>query len=150
MVSMHRQTQRGFTLIELMIVVVIGAVLASIAVPAYRNYMTQSKLSEAHSQLSALRVNLEQYFLDNRTYVGACAANTVAPLPAAPAVKYFTYTCPVLTATAYLAQADGVAAQGTGGFTFTVDQANARATTAVPAGWTANATCWITKTGGAC
>lgn len=150
---MHFKTQRlqsGFSLIELMIVVVIAGILAKVALPAYTDYMTQSKLSEAHAQLAALRVKLEQYFLDNRTYIGACATNTVAPLPAATDIKYFTYTCPTLTATTYTAQATGVSAQGTGGFTFTVDQSNNRATTAVPAGWTANASCWITRRGGTC
>lgn len=144
------KVQRGFTLIELMIVIVIGSILAAVAMPAYNDYIRQSKLGEAHAQLASMRVKLEQYFLDNRTYVGACAANTVAPLPASPEVKYFVYTCPALTATTYLIQASGDAAQGAGGFTFTVDQANARATTAVPAGWTANATCWITRKGGVC
>ena len=37
-----------------------------------------------------------------------------------------------------------------GGFVFTINQANAKATTSVPAGWTANATCWVTKKGGTC
>jgi type IV pilus assembly protein PilE len=94
-----------------------------------------------------MRSKLETFFLDNRTYVGACAANTVAPLPVG---KYFTYTCPTLTATTYTVQATGVAAEGMGGFAFTINQANLRATTAVPAGWTANATCWVTKKGGTC
>lgn len=145
-----KQAQRGFTLIEIMIVVVIGTILAAIAVPSYRDYMTQSKLGEAHAQLSSMRVKLEQYFLDNRTYVGACAANTVAPVPAAPDVRYFTYTCPTLTGTTYVVQAAGVAAQGTGGFAYTVNEQNVRATTAVPSGWTANATCWVTRKGGSC
>jgi type IV pilus assembly protein PilE len=115
--------------------------------PAYNDYLLRGKLAEAHGELAAMRTKLETYFLDNRQYTGACAANTVAPLPAG---KYFTYTCPVLSATAYTVQAAGVAAQGTGGFTYTIDQANTRATTAVPSGWTTNATCWVTKKGGTC
>lgn len=139
-------TQIGFTLIELMIVVVIASILASVAMPAYNDYMTRSKLSEAYAQLATLRVKVEQAFLDNRTYVGACAG--VLPVP--PAVKYFTYSCPVLTAATYTLQATGAGGEATAGFTFTIDQNNARATTAAPAGWGTNATCWITRKGGTC
>lgn len=138
---------RGFSLIELMIVVAIVAILGSVALPAYTEHVMRGKLAEAHGELAAMRSKLETYFLDNRTFIGACAANTVAPLPAG---KYFAYTCPTLTATAYTVQASGVAGEGTGGFTFTINQANVRATTAVPAGWTTNATCWVTKKGGLC
>lgn len=135
----------GFTLMEVMITVAIIGILSAIAIPSYTDYVTRGKLSEAHSSLSDMRVRLEQYYQDNRTYVGApaCTATTG---------KHFTYSCPAatLTATAFVAQAAGVAAQGTGGFTFTIDQANARATTAVPSGWASNATCWVVKKGGVC
>lgn len=139
--------QQGFTLIEVMITVAIVAILASVALPAYNDYLLRGRLAEAHGELVAMRARLETYFLDNRTYVGACAAGTVAPLPTA---GRFAYNCPTLTATTYVVQADGVAVQGTGGFTYTINQDNARATTAVPAGWTANATCWVVRKGGTC
>ncbi|MBS3936111.1 MAG: prepilin-type N-terminal cleavage/methylation domain-containing protein [Sulfuritalea sp.] len=142
-----KSTRQGFTLIEVMITVAIIAILAALALPAYNDYILRGRLAEAHGELVAMRVRLETYFLDNRTYVGACAAGTVAPLPAA---GRFAYSCPNLTAATYVVQADGVAAQGTGGFTYTIDQNNVRATTAVPAGWTADATCWVVKRGGAC
>lgn len=140
--------QSGFTLIELLITVAIIGILSAIAIPAYRDYVLRGKLAEAYSQLADMRIKLEQYFQDNRTYVGACAAGTVAPLPTG--TQYFSYSCPTLTATAFTVQADGIAAQGTGGFTFTLDQNNARATTAVPPGWTANANCWVRTRSGDC
>ena len=142
-----KTVHHGFTLIELMIVVAIVAILATVALPSYNDYILRGKLAEAHGELAAMRSKLETFFLDNRTYAGACAANTVAPLPTG---KYFTYTCPTLTATTYTVQATGTAGQQTAGFTYTVNQANARATTAVPSGWTTNATCWVTKRGGVC
>ncbi|MGH8670600.1 MAG: type IV pilin protein [Burkholderiales bacterium] len=141
---------RGFTLIELMIVVTVVAILAAVAMPAYTDHVRRAKITEATSNLSDLRVKLEQFFQDNRTYVGACAAGTIAPLPSGVNAQYFTYTCPTLTATTYTTQATGVTSQGMSGFTYTLNQVNTRATTAVPAGWTTNAACWVTKKDGSC
>lgn len=138
----------GFTLVELMIVVAIVGILASIAVPAYTEYVQRGKISEATSQLATMAVKLEQYFQDNRTYAGACAAGTTAPLPTG--TEYFTYSCPALTANTFTVQADGVAAKGMGGFTYTIAPNNAKATTSVPAGWTTSTTCWVTRKDGSC
>ena len=138
----------GFTLVEMMIVVGLVGILSAIAIPSYTAYVQRGKIAEAASQLSTMAVKLEQYFQDNRTYVGACAVNTVAALPTN--TQYFTYTCPVLTATTFSVQAVGVASVGMTGFTYTIGPNNAKATTSVPAGWTTNATCWVTRTGGIC
>lgn len=140
---MHRQT--GFTLIEVMVVVVIIAILSAIAVPQYSDYVTRSKITEAVAGLSDMRVRMEQYFQDNRTYVGACAAGTVAPLPTA---LNFTFACPALSATAYTVTATGAGSMA--GFTYSVNQANVRATSSVPSGWATSATCWVTKKDGSC
>jgi type IV pilus assembly protein PilE len=138
--------QQGMTLIELMVVVAIIAILASIAVPTYRDYVVRGKLVEAHSTLAAQRVKMEQFYQDMRTYTGACAAGTVAPLPTG---KHFTYACDINDQT-YTITATGVTAQGTGGFRFTVDQNNARATAAAPTGWNTSATCWVRDKSGNC
>lgn len=141
--------QKGFTLVELMVVVVVIGILASIGLPAYSNYVLRGKLTEASTELAGMRVKLEQYYQDNRTYVGGCAAGTVAPLPSG--TKNFTYTCPTLTASAFTVTATGVEAQGTGDFVFTIDQNNAKQTTDAPAGWgTMPVNCWITKLGESC
>ena len=143
------KTQKGFTLVELMIVVVIVGILASIGIPAYGSYVLRGKLTEASTELAAMRVKLEQYYQDNRTYAGACAGGTVAPLPAG--TKYFTYSCPTLTASAFTVNATGVVAQGTGDFVYTIDQSNTKQTTDAPADWgTMPVNCWITKSGETC
>jgi len=144
----------GFTLIELMIALVVVAILSAIALPSYRDYVARGKISEATSNLADMRVKLEQFFQDNRTYVGACVANTAAPLPTG--TKYFTFTCPTLTATAFTVTATGIAGAGMGGFVYTVNETNVQATTitggsaAALAGWTGNAACWVIRKGGSC
>ena len=141
----------GFTLIEVMITVAIIAILAAVAIPSYTDYITRSKIQEATSSLLSMRTKLEQFFQDNRTFFGACAPGTVAPKPAG--LKYFTINCPTLNDTQYLIQADGIAGSDMAQFSFTIDQANTRATASVPtaSGWTLPATnCWVTKKGGIC
>lgn len=138
--------QKGLTLIELMVVLLIVAILSSIAVPAYRDYVTRSKLAEAYATLAGQRVKMEQFYQDMRTYNGACVAGTVAPLPTG---RYFTYAC-ALNDQTYTLTATGVAAQGTANFVFTIDQNNNRATTSAPTGWTVQANCWIRNKNGDC
>jgi type IV pilus assembly protein PilE len=138
---------KGFTLIELMIVVAIVAILGSIALPAYNDYIQRGRITAAISELSDMRVKLEQYFQDNRTYVNACAAGTLAPLP--PNTEFFQYSCPALTGTAFTVRALGSGSMA--GFEYTIDQSNVRTTVALPAGWIgAGNTCWVTKKGGTC
>ncbi len=138
---------RGFTLIEVMIVVAIVAVLASIALPSYADYVRRGKIVEATTALSDFRTRMEQYFLDNRTYVGGCAA----VLPGVNPPKTFTLACPDPgTATTYSLTATGIAAQGMGGFGFSINQANAKATSSVPTGWSNTVCGWVTRKDGTC
>ncbi|AIY43273.1 Type IV pilus biogenesis protein PilE [Collimonas arenae] len=144
--GLSKQSNRrsaGFTLIELLVTVAIIGILAAVALPNYADYVTRGKIPDATSNLSTLRVQMEQFFQDNHTYAGAppCAAvdSTTS--------KYFNFSC-VSNATTFLLTATGTNSMT--GFTYTVDQTNAKATTAVPANWTTNATCWVTKKGGVC
>lgn len=137
---MYSMFDMGFTLLELMVVVAIVGILAAVALPAYTDYVKRGRIPQATNNLASMRVKLEQYFQDNRTYVGACAAGTVAPLPAA---DNFTYTCPTLSATAFTVQAQGSGTMA--GFTYTINESNAKVTTDVPSGWgTAPISCWVT------
>ena len=135
--------QNGFTLIEVMIAVAIVAILAKVAYPSYADYVMRGKIPDATSGLASKRVQAEQFFQDNRTYVGApaCTADTTTS-------QFFNFSCSAQTATAFTLQAVGKSSML--GFTYTVDQSNAKATTAVPTGWATNTSCWVTKKGGIC
>ena len=141
----HAKHNSGFTLIELMIVVAIVAILAAVALPAYNDHVKRGKIAEATSNLSSLRVRMEQFYQDNRTYVGGPG------VPCTPAdARHFTYTC-APAATTFVITATGVAAQGMGGFAYTVNEANVKTTVmSAPSTWTSNATCWVTKKDGSC
>lgn len=68
MVSGKKNLQ-GYTLVELMIVVAILSVLAAIAIPLYDGYITEARLQAVRQNVEPLRLALEDYFLDNQTYI---------------------------------------------------------------------------------
>jgi type IV pilus assembly protein PilE len=71
-------SQRGMTLIELMIVVVVVAILASIAVPSYRSYMVRANRTEAKTALLQLQVAQEKYYLQRNEYTDNVTAAPTA------------------------------------------------------------------------
>jgi type IV pilus assembly protein PilE len=145
----------GFTLLELMIVVVIVGILAAIALPSYTAYITRSRIIEATSGLGDIRSQMEKYFMDNRTYDsgGACGITklTVDPIATFNAShKNFAISC-ASTATTYTLTADGQGPMS--GFTFTLDQTNAKKTTGVPtSSWNKPSpnNCWVVRQDGSC
>ena len=67
---MKAQMQKGFTLIELMIVVAVIGILAAIAIPQYQNYVSKSQVSRVMSESGQVRTAVEACILDGRTTVG--------------------------------------------------------------------------------
>src|SRR6187551_3276867 len=76
---MNRLKQRGFTLIELMIVVAIIGILAAVAIPAFMDYMKKSKKTEASLQLNKIAKNSKVFYNTNAQY----SQEPGAKLPAA-------------------------------------------------------------------
>ena len=148
---------RGFTLIELMIVVSIMSILAAIALPMYNEHVLSTKLTEASSNLADMRIRAEQYFSDNRTYAAIAPAVTppFCTVPASSA-RYFTYDCSgTPDATTFVARATSRAATiGMVGAVYTVNQSNVRTSTFTDdfssKGWTNAANCWKVKKGQSC
>ena len=62
-----KQNQKGFTLIELMIVVAIIGILAAIAIPQYQNYIARSQVSRVMGETSAVKTAVETCLLDGLT-----------------------------------------------------------------------------------
>jgi type IV pilus assembly protein PilA len=78
-----RKVQRGFTLIELMIVVAIVGILAAIAIPAYSDYTVKAKVTEGLSLANAAKILVEDTF----TSGGPTAMSTVATTWTSPATS---------------------------------------------------------------
>jgi type IV pilus assembly protein PilE len=145
--------QAGFTLIEVIMAVAIVGVLSAIALPSYRTHVIRGALTDAVNGLSTMRAQMERHFQDNRTYATAgtfvtpCATTDAAPRT----FGSFVVSCvgnP--TATAFTLQAVGTSGTNGAGFTFTINQADVRATTVAPSGWNTCASAWLTRKGQSC
>jgi len=84
----YRKHTRGFTLIELMIVVAIVAVLAMIAYPSYSRQVQKSRRAQAKADLTELAQGLEREFTANRDYTGYTLAFATSPRDAGTTVAY--------------------------------------------------------------
>jgi type IV pilus assembly protein PilE len=135
------QKSKGFSLIELMIVVAIIGILAAIAYPSYTEYVRRTHRSEIAGLLSEVTQSLERFYSRNGTY---------ADVPAAGAVPAATLTIPAgngfytIAATRTNPQAFTLTATPTGTMvgdkcgSFVIDNTGARSNT----GTATTATCW--------
>ena len=145
---------RGFTLIEMMIVVVIAGILAAIALPSYWQYIQRSKIIEATTGLSNWRTRMEQYFLDNRvTRTTRTMLRAVSRCD--PGAGQGVHADLQQRSHQHLSRSPPMApprAWHHRRLSYTVDQSNVKSTAGLPSGWTTPSPndCWATRKDGTC
>ncbi len=138
---------RGFTLIELMMVVAIVAILAAVALPSYQDYVRRAQIQEAFGNLANLRIKMEQFYQDNRNYgTNACGNDGVQRVNfalAGPEIR-FNYVCALTNAgQGYTLTATGNRERAVG-HVFSLNEANAKSTTVFRGAVVASA-CWLVR-----
>ena len=111
MIASFRKNEKGFTLIEMMVVVIIVGVLAAIAVPTYTGYVKRATTAEATSMCGAIWGGIKIYMLDHKTVPGATDPTKILDsfnVDIRDAV-YYTYAVAVANDTDVTITASGVA-----------------------------------------
>jgi type IV pilus assembly protein PilE len=110
---MKLNRKSGFTLLEIIIVIIIVGVLASLALPRFFATVEFSRSTEALASLTALRQSVERCYLANSgTYDNCVIANLDLQDPGSSPNAHFTYSVLTPTATSYLLQATRGALDG--------------------------------------
>jgi type IV pilus assembly protein PilA len=110
--NMKVRDERGFTLVELLIVIAIIAILAAIAIPQFAGYRLRAIEASMISDARNCAIQAEAFFADNQTYVGFNPAATIGGVRICPQSPGNTVTAPTatLTATGYVIRVDNPAA----------------------------------------
>lgn len=138
--NIKTKINKGFTLIELMITVAIMGIILTIALPAYSDYILSAKAQEGRMAILSQKVRMEQHYLNNNTYMGACDKGSAAE----PAIlKNFKISCSTQEQT-FTLTATGL------GFTYAVDQSFNQRTITAPKGWKTGEGCLISSKGDSC
>lgn len=135
-VSVQRaRAQRGFTLIELVIVIAILGIIAAIAVPAYNDQVRKGRRAEATSALGTLQLAQERWRADRATYGTLAQVGGVSPLPSG----YYT----IAVSTPGGNCANGTAASNANSFAITATAAGVQASDTKCATMTLTSLCGV-------
>lgn len=118
---MNTGRQRGFTLMELMIVVAIIGILASIVLPSYTDYLRSSRRADAQSDMLKIQLGMEKWRANNNTY-----SSMLANAGFTDTNPYYSYSITGTSASAYTinATAGGDQANDTGCTSLTLNQSS--------------------------
>lgn len=114
-------SENGFSLIELMIVVAIVAILASVALPPYREHVQKTRRADGQKELVTWANSLERYFSVNGTYLSGGACDTGKPVgtKSNDVYTFSTDDCSATTFTLKIAPKAGTSQEGDGDQTLT-------------------------------
>ena len=125
--TIQKYYSKGFTLIELMVVVIIISLLAMVAIPSYNTSVAKARRADAQSSLSSFATAMERHFTENGTYLGAAGSvgtpvNTGSPwvfftaTPIDGDVKFYNLTIHAATAGSYTLRATPIGGQTEDGY----------------------------------
>jgi type IV pilus assembly protein PilE len=144
----RRPGERGVTLIELMVVVLILGIIAGVAIPSYRGYMVRSQRTDATSALLRIATAQEKFYLQNNTYAGNAVLDDDPPAGLGidgSEHGWYTLSITAADATGWTAQAATVSSGPQGDDedcqTFTLNDRGVRTATN-SGGATSTDTCW--------
>jgi type IV pilus assembly protein PilE len=138
--SKHKRYLAGFSMIELMIVLVIIAILAAIAIPSYRQYVLRGHRTDATRALQDLASRQENYFFSNNRYPSSMSSINGSSSVAGP---YFSVAIPSASSTDYTlrATAQGTQMKDTSCASFSLNRAGQR-TALSTSGTDTTTSCW--------
>ena len=132
-----KNKENGFTLIELMVVIIILAVVAAIALPNFLEQTRKARRSDAKQPLFDVAAQLEQYYQDNKGYSGYVISTTTASSPEG----YYTisfFAGPTTTSYTIQAAPTGTQVKDTKCKTFRLDNLGQKTAT----GTLSDSDCW--------
>lgn len=140
------KNKNGFTLVEMLITVAIIGILATIALPTYKQYHERAIISEGLAYMNKVEIIMSEYIDNNRSVAGFC--DYAKYLNLSP--KFNDYAkrsngnCSI---SGNVLRINGLSDNGWG---FSIDSDGNKSTFSAPSGFLTNSNCWVTNTSGDC